>query len=171
MSVRRLRAALCGALLAVGLISVIDTAALDTASAAGQAWNGRYNVVTFASQKAGTSAAARQAEADFGAAFTFSTACSASACIATVVDGPAPTNPTIPQPTRYIWDGAKWAVTYDWQWECFRGDGVPKVFSPATSWVYYAPQSDGSLRGSWYTDIADGPCRGNVIMPVAAAPA
>jgi hypothetical protein len=167
MSVRRLRTALYGALLVVGLFVSAET----TAHAAGQPWNGRYNVVTYASQKAGTSIAAQQAEPDFGAAFTFSTSCTTSSCIATVVDGPKPTNPTIPQPTRYIWDGAKWAVTYDWQWECFRGDGAPRVFSPATSWVNYAPQPDGTLRGTWYTDILDGPCRGNVLMPVAAAPA
>ena len=167
MSVRRLRTALYGALLVAGLFVSAQT----SAHAAGQPWNGRYNVVTYASQKAGTSVAAQQAEPDFGATFTFSTSCSTSSCIATVVDGPKPTNPTIPQPTRYIWDGAKWAVTYDWQWECFQGDGAPRVFSPATSWVNYAPQPDGSLRGTWYTDILSGPCRGNVLMPVAAAPA
>lgn len=166
MSVRRLRTALSGALLVIGLFAIVDT----TAAAAVPQWNGRYTVVTYASQKNGTSVAARQAESDFSAVFVFSTACSTTACVATVVDGPAPSNPTIPQPQRYIWDGAKWAVTYDWQWECFRGDGAPRVFSPATSWVYYAPQSDGTLRGSWYTDIADGPCRGNVIMPIAAGP-
>jgi hypothetical protein len=171
MTARRLRAALCGALLVVGMGITVDATFDGVASAAGQPWNGRYNVVTYASQKNGTSPAARQPETDFGATFTFSTTCSSSSCIATALDGPAPTNPTVPQPPRYVWDGAKWAVTYDWQWECSRGDGVPRVFSPATSWVYYAPQPDGSLRGSWYTDIGDGPCRGNVIMPVAATPA
>ncbi|CAN5479404.1 hypothetical protein BH09ACT7_BH09ACT7_22370 [soil metagenome] len=171
MSVRRLRTALYGALLSLGLTVGLFTAVDGMAAAAGQQWTGRYTVVTYASQKSGTSIAARQAEADFSAVFVFSTACSTSACIATVVDGPAPSNPTIPQPQRYIWDGAKWAVTYDWQWECFRGDGTPRVYSSATSWVYYAPQADGTLRGSWYTDIADGPCRGSVMMPVAAGPA
>ena len=167
MSVRRLRTALYGALLVACLFATVDTAA----QAAGQQWNGRYTVVTYASQKVGTSVAARQSEPDFSAAFVFSTACSVTTCVATVVDGPAPSNPTIPQPQRYGWNGDKWAMTYDWQWECFRGDGVARVFSPATSWVLYAPQSDGTLRGTWHTDIADGPCRGNVIMPIAAIPA
>ena len=30
---------------------------------------------------------------------------------------------------------------------------------------------DGSLRGTWHTDIAEGACRGSVVMPVAAIPA
>jgi hypothetical protein len=171
VSVRRLRTALYGALLVVALFAAAEAAAPTQADAAGQPWNGRYTVVTYASQKVGTSRAARQPEPDFSAVFTLATACSTTGCLATVVDGPAPTNLTIPQPTHYTWDGAKWALTYDWQWECFQGDGVPRLFSPATSWVSYAPQSDGTLRGTWYTDINDGPCRGNVIMPVAAAPA
>ena len=33
------------------------------------------------------------------------------------------------------------------------------------------PQPDGSLRGTWHTDISEGPCRGTVLMPVAAFPA
>ena len=156
MYVRRLRTALYGALLIAGLLANAGTAA----QAAGQQWNGRYTVVTYASQKVGTSVAARQSEPDFSAAFVFSTTCSVTTCVA-----------TIPHPQRYVWNGAKWAMTYDWQWECFRGDGVARVFSPATSWVLYAPQSDGTLRGTWHTDIADGPCRGNVIMPIAAIPA
>jgi hypothetical protein len=90
--------------------------------------------------------------------------------VATVIDGPKPTNPTIPQPTRYVWNGSEWASTYDWLWDCFLGDGQ-KTWSPATSWAFYAPQPDGSLRGTWHTDIAEGPCRGNVVMPVAAVPA
>jgi opacity protein-like surface antigen len=167
VSVHPLRTVLLGALLVVALCAVAE----PTAQAAGQPWNGRYTVMTYASQKAGTSRAARQPEPDFSAVFTFATACSTAACYATVVDGPAPTNLTIPQPTRYTWDGAKWALTYDWQWECFQGEGMPRMYSPATSWVTYTPQPDGTLSGTWYTDINDGPCRGNVLMPVAAAPA
>lgn len=117
--------------------------------------------------------ATRQKENDFGAVFTLTTACSGGACVATVVDGPAPSNPTIPpQPTRYTWNGAEWATTYDWVWDCFLGDGYQKQWSPATSWAFYTPpQPDGSLRGTWHTDIASGPCRGSVVMPVSAVPA
>ena len=122
-------------------------------------------------QQASTSPATRQSEADFGAVFTLSTACSVTTCVATVIDGPKPTNPTIPQPTRYTWNGSEWATTYDWLWDCFLGDGNQKQWSKATSWAFYAPQADGTLRGTWHTDISDGPCRGSVVMPVAAAPA
>ncbi|MGY4711902.1 Rv2253 family sensor-like surface protein [Mycolicibacterium sp. CBM1] len=152
---------------------VLAAGLLSPASAHGQpqAWTGRYQMVTYASQKAGTSPASRQKESDFGATFTLSTTCSAGSCVATVVDGPAPSNPTIPQPMRYVWSGSEWASTYDWVWDCFLGDGNQKAWSPATSWAFYASQPDGSLRGTWHTDIAQGPCRGSVVMPVAAVPA
>lgn len=169
MAVRRLRAVRRIVAVTLGLVLVMS-AGVMTAHAAGQLWSGRYTVVTYASQKAGTSVATRQPEPDFSAQFTFATSCS-SRCIATVVDGPAPSNPTIPQPQRYLWDGTQWAMTYEWQWECFLGDGAPRVFSPAQSWVFYAPQPDGSLQGTWHTDILSGPCRGNVLMPIAALPA
>jgi hypothetical protein len=158
-------------LTAVATICAASLVSLASAHAAPQAWNGRYQMVTYASQKAGTSPATRQKENDFGATFTLSTSCSTAACVATVVDGPAPGNPTIPQPTRYTWNGSEWATTYDWLWDCFLGDGYQKQWSPATSWAFYAPQPDGSLRGTWHTDISQGPCRGSVVMPVAAFPA
>ncbi len=157
-------------LLAVATLGAAAAAA-PVAHAAPQPWNGRYQMVTYASQKAGTSPATHQREADFGAVFTLSTACSVTTCVATVIDGPKPTNPTIPQPTRYTWNGSEWATTYDWLWDCFLGDGNQKQWSKATSWAFYAPQADGTLRGTWHTDISDGPCRGSVVMPVAAAPA
>lgn len=157
-------------LLAVAMLCAAEAAAPVPAHAAPQPWNGRYQMVTYASQKAGTSAATHQRESDFGATFTLATECSVTKCVATVIDGPKPTNPTIPQPTRYVWNGSEWASTYDWLWDCFLGDGQ-KTWSPATSWAFYAPQPDGSLRGTWHTDISDGPCRGSVVMPVAAAPA
>ena len=157
-------------LLAVATLGAAAAAA-PVAHAAPQPWNGRYQMVTYASQKAGTSPATHQREADFGAVFTLSTACSVTTCVATVIDGPKPTNPTIPQPTRYTWNGSEWATTYDWLWDCFLGAGNQKQWSKATSWAFYTPQSDGTLRGTWHTDISDGPCRGSVVMPVAAAPA
>ncbi len=158
-------------LMAVATICAAGVISPATAHAAPQPWSGRYQMVTYASQKAGTSPANHQKENDFGATFTLSTACSTTACVATVVDGPAPSNPTIPQPTRYTWNGSEWATTYDWLWDCFLGDGYQKQWSPATSWAFYAPQPDGSLRGTWHTDISQGPCRGSVVMPVAAFPA
>ncbi len=159
------------ALLAAALPLVAALLNPPVATAAPQPWNGRYQMNTYASQKAGTSPAARQPEGDFGAVFTLSTACSFDRCVATVVDGPAPGNPTIPQPTRFTWNGNAWATTYDWLWDCYLGAGTQKQWAHATSFTVFAPQTDGSLRGTWHTDIAEGPCRGNVVMPVVATPA
>jgi hypothetical protein len=142
-----------------------------SAAAAPQPWNGRWQMITYASQKAGTSPAARQRETDFGATFTLSTACAGTRCVATVIDGPPPGNPTIPQPTRYAWNGSEWTTSYEWLWDCLLGDGSQKQWARATSWTFYTPQSDGSLRGTWHTDISEGACRGSVVMPVAAVPA
>ncbi|ODQ89039.1 hypothetical protein BHQ18_17490 [Mycolicibacterium flavescens] len=126
--------------------------------------------MTYASDKMGTSIAAAQAEPDFSAQYTLATDCSTGLCVATVVEGPAPTNPTIPQPVRYTWDGARWQYAYNWQWECFRGDGVPSEYAPARSRVFYAPDIDGTLFGTWRTEILAGACRGTVVMPVGARP-
>jgi opacity protein-like surface antigen len=142
-----------------------------TAEAAGPQWNGRYTLVTYASQKNGSSMAKLQPESDFSAQYTLATDCSSGLCVATVVDGPAPSNPTIPQPTRYSWDGSRWVFAYNWQWQCFRGDGVPAEWAPARSQVAYTPAQGGSLSGTWRTDILSGTCRGFVVMPVAAYPA
>lgn len=166
MSAPRARSALASATVVAALCVCSEA----TAQAAPQGWNGRYTVVTYASEKIGTSIASRQPEPDFSAQYTFATSCG-SICTATASDGPAPTNPTIPQPTRYTWDGKQWVFNYNWQWECFRGDDVPREFAPARSLVFYAPAPDGSLFGTWRTEILDGLCKGTVIMPVAAYPA
>lgn len=141
-----------------------------TALAAPADWSGRYTVVTFASDKIGTSVATQQPEPDFSAQYTFTTSC-AGQCVATASDGPAPTNPTIPQPTRYTWDGRQWIFNYNWQWECYRGDDVPREYAAARSLVFYAPTLDGSMYGTWRTEILEGVCKGTVVMPVAAYPA
>ena len=139
-----------------------------SAHAATPSWNGKYSLVRYAVDKSGTSAAAGQAEATFSADYVFVTACSAGKCVATATDGPTPKNPTLPQPSHYTWDGTRWAEQFDFQWDCYMGEGAPKVWAPARSWAYYTPQPGGSLRGTWHTDIASGPCRGSVEMPVAA---
>ncbi len=157
-------------LIAAALLGVA-TLIPPAANAAPQPLNGRYQMVTYASQKAGTSPAAQQRESDFGATFTLATACSVTRCVATVVDGPRPGNPTVPWPTRYAWNGSEWTTSYDWLWDCFLGNGNEKQWARATSWAYYQPQPNGSLKGTWHTDIAEGACRGSVVMPIAAVPA
>ena len=158
------------AALAVAALTAALTIAAPPAAAAPLGFNGRYQMTTYASQKAGTSPAVRQRENDFGATFTLSSTCSGTRCVATVVEGPAPGNPTIPQPTRFTWSGSAWTTSYDWMWDCFLGDGQAKQWARATSFTSYIPQPDGSLRGTWHTDIAEGACRGSVVMPVAAFP-
>jgi hypothetical protein len=165
MSARRARKALATAT----FVAAACVCGAGTAQAVTPDWNGRYTVVTFASDKIGTSVATAQPEPDFSAQYTFTTTC-AGRCVATASDGPAPTNPTIPQPTRYTWDGRQWIFNYNWQWECFRGDDVPREYASARSLVFYAPTVDGSMYGTWRTEILEGICKGTVVMPVAAYP-
>lgn len=165
MSTSRMSAVLAAA------TSIAAACVLPAADAAVPDWSGRYSLVTFASQKTGSSVAARQAEPDFSAQFVFATDCSGGRCVATVVDGPAPGNPTVPRPQQYSWDGARWVNTYDWQWECFRGGDVTPEYAPARSAAFYAPSPDGSMFGTWRTEIYSGLCKGTVVMPVAAYPA
>jgi hypothetical protein len=141
------------------------------AKATAPGWNGTWSLVRYAAQKTGTSLAARQPEPTFSDDYLFVTQCSATECVATVVNGPKPKNPTLPQPPQYSWDGSRWVHVYDWQWDCYMGEGVPKAWAPAHSVAYYTPQADGkSLRGVWRTDIDGGPCDGDVVMDVAAFP-
>ena len=162
---RRISAVLIAAALAAA-----NECAAPVAGAAGQVWNGKYSLLRYAGEKTGTSLAARQPEPDFSNIYTFVTDCSHE-CVSTVVDGPKPANPTLPLPPRYTWNGATWVHVYEWQWDCYMGEGVPKAWNPAKSVAYYTPQPDGTLRGSWRTDIYGGPCDGSVIMDVAAFPA
>ncbi len=159
----------CIALASATLVAVAGVCTATTAAAARPDWSGRYTVVTFASQKVGTSIAARQPEPDFSGQYTFSTSC-AGTCVATASDGPAPSNPTVPQPSRYTWDGQQWVFNYNWQWECFRGGDVPREYAAARSLVFYAPTPEGSMFGTWRTEILEGICKGTVVMPVAAYP-
>lgn len=146
--------------------------ASPVAHATSPGWNGTWSLVRYAAQKTGTSLAARQPEPTFSDDYLFVTQCSATACVATVVNGPKPKNLTLPQPPQYTWDGTRWVHVYDWQWDCYMGEGVPKVYAPAHSVAYYTPQPDGkSLRGVWRTDISGGPCDGDVVMDIAAFPA
>lgn len=166
----RLRTAALAAAVLVIAPAGAAVAVVPAADAAPTAWNGNYSMVTYASQKGGTSVANRQRENDFGATFTLSTSCATGVCIATA-NGPGSSNPTVPSPARFTWDGEQWKTMYEWVWQCSLGDGGTSQWSPATSFTFYAPQPDGSLRGMWHTDIASGPCRGSVVMPVAAFPA
>ncbi|WP_068270249.1 hypothetical protein [Aldersonia kunmingensis] len=158
------------AIVVVALIAGWLAAMAIPAGAADPSWSGQYSLKRFAASKTGTSLAARQPEPDFSDVYTFETTCTNGTCVATVTDGPTPANPTLPLPPRYTWDGASWVHTYDWEWDCWQGEGVPKVWAPAHSVAVYTPQSDGTLTGTWRTVIDSGACEGDVIMNVAAYP-
>ena len=132
--------------------------------------NGRYAVTRFVDQKTGTSIAASQEETASTDVYAFVTSCAASTCIATIVDGPAAKNPTIPQPPRYTWDGTKWVEIFNWQWDCLRPDGAIE-WDRARSEAVYSVQPDGSLMGQSHTDIFNGICQGTVDLPVKGVPA
>ena len=141
------------------------------ASAAQPSWDGQYSLKRFAASKYGTSLAARQGEPDFSDVYTFTTECrSGTPCVSTVSGGPAPKNPTLPQPARYVFNGTSWVHVYDWQWDCYQGPDRAKVWAPARSVATYTKQADGSYTGVWRTDIDGGPCDGYVEMRVAAYP-
>src|ERR1700753_532674 len=125
---------------ATGRSLVIQAAVLATiatfvtpAHAATPAWNGKYSLVRYAVDKSGTSVAATQAEPTFSADYTFVTSCASGTCVATATGGPAPKNPTLPQPSHYAWDGSKWVEQFDFQWDCYMGEGIPKAWAPARS--------------------------------------
>ncbi|MDI9914961.1 hypothetical protein [Rhodococcus sp. IEGM 1379] len=163
------RKALPVALMAVGLVAGIVP--VGVAGAAQPSWSGDYSLKRFAASKHGTSLAASQSEPDFADTYTFATDCSGGPCVATVIGGPPPDNPTLPQPATYTWDGTSWVHLYDWRWDCYMGAGVEKVWQDAHSEAYYTPQPDGTLIGSWTTWITEeGPCQGTVTMDVAAYP-
>jgi hypothetical protein len=162
------RSRLPGAMALSAVAMAVVAMPVAATHAATPSWNGKYSLVRYAVDKFGSSAAASQPEPTFSADYVFVTSCASGTCVATATDGPAPKNPTLPRPSRYTWDGARWVEHFNFQWDCYMGDGVPKVWAPARSWAFYAPQADGSLRGTWHTDIDNGPCRGTVEMPVAA---
>lgn len=159
-----------GAAVFAALLVGLCAATAGPAHAAPSGWSGRYLMVTYASQKGGTSPAARLPEPDASAVYTVTTSCAGGRCVATAI-GPASANPTVPNPLSYSWDGQQWKIAYDWVWQCPVGGAGQSQWSPAESFTYFTPQPDGSLRGMWSTDIASGACRGNVVMPVAAFPA
>lgn len=151
----------------------IFAGALPAGAAPGDdpSWSGDYSLMRFAGSKTGTSAAASQREPDFSNVYTFATDCIGGDCVASVVAGPPPANESLQnRPIDYIWDGTSWVHTYDWVWDCFKGEGVPKDYNDARSVAYYTPQPDGSFEGVWTTTIYGGYCDGTVVMNVAAYP-
>ncbi len=131
-------------------------------------WNGWFRITFHTDQKAGTSIAAQQAEEPYSAWYKFATDCSSGTCQASVVTGPNPKD-NVTQSTKFDWNGTQWSHTGGWRWDCLLPDGTI-TYDPASSVTTYSPQPDGSLTGTFATNIGSGACQGTVYIPVTAVP-
>jgi len=129
-------------------------------------WNGWYRITFHTDQKTGTSVAAEQSEEPYTAAFKFATDCSSGTCVASVVDGPA-SKDNVSESTKFDWSGSQWSRTNNWRWDCLLPDRTI-TFDPASSVTTYSPQPDGSLTGTFATNIGEGACEGTVYIPLTA---
>ena len=107
---------LCAASLAIAL-SLSPTASADLPS-----WNGKYAITFIVGPKSGTSMAAGDPEVQYTDTYTFRSSCASGKCIATIIGGPPPRNPTVPQPVQFTWDGSYWTQVSDFQWDCMMPD-------------------------------------------------
>src|SRR5580704_13015190 len=153
---------LCAASFAIAL-SFPQTASADTPS-----WNGEYAITFMVGPKAGTSMAAGVPEGQHTETYGFRSSCTGGKCVATIISGPPPSNPTVPQPVQFTWDGSSWTQVSDFQWDCMMPDTTIQ-WAPAKSTVHYTPQANGTLNGVLHTDILSGPCQGWIEMDMTAA--
>lgn len=139
----------------------------STASAAPPSWNGQYAITFMVGPKSGTSMAVGDPEVQHTDTYTFRSSCTGGKCTATIIGGPPPSNPTVPQPVQFSWDGSSWTQASDFQWDCMMPD-TSIQWNPAHSNVSYTPQPDGSLAGIMHTDISSGACQGTIDMHMTA---
>ncbi|KKC03323.1 hypothetical protein [Mycobacterium nebraskense] len=152
---------LCAASLPIAL-SLSPTAFADSPS-----WNGQYAITFMVGPKAGTSMAVGNPEVQHTETYGFRSSCTNGKCVATIVSGPPPSNPTVPQPVQFTWDGTSWSQVNDFQWDCMMPDTTIQ-WNPARATVRYTPQPDGSLAGIMHTDILSGACQGTIDMDMKA---
>jgi hypothetical protein len=157
------RAAVVAALTA-GATVLAPTASADPAPN----WNGWYKITFQTDQKSGTSVAAKQGEEPYTAWYEFATDCSSGSCVASVTDGPTPKDNAV-KSTTFDWTGTQWSRTNNWRWDCVLPDRTI-TFDPASSVTTYTPQPDGSLKGTFATNIGSGACEGTVYIPLTAVP-
>jgi hypothetical protein len=151
----------CAASLAITL-PLVSTASADPPS-----WNGEYAITFIVGPKDGTSVAAGQAEVQYTDTYGFRSSCTSGKCIATIISGPPPRNPTVPQPVQFTWDGSSWTQASEFQWDCMMPDTTIE-WDPARAHVSYTPQPDGTLSGTMHTDILSGTCQGTLEMNMTA---
>src|SRR5262249_27726394 len=140
-----------------------------TTFAADPLWNGQYILTLSANAKEGSSIAARQPEFAHRSSVSISSKCTSGTCIATVNDPPPPKNDSMPRTIEFKWNGLQWVREMTWKWDCLLPDGTTEL-DPAKSITAYPPGPNAVLSGVFPPAIASGACRGNVDMPVSAAP-
>lgn len=131
-------------------------------------WNGWYRITFHTDQKQGTSVAAAQSEEAYAVWYRITTDCSSGTCVASMVDGPA-TKDNVSTSTAFNWTGSQWSRTNNWRWDCLLPDRTI-TYDPASSTTTYSPQADGSLTGTFATNIGSGVCQGTVYIPLTAVP-
>jgi hypothetical protein len=137
------------------------------------ALDGHYFLTYSADQKSGTSLAARQAEYPEKAKYAFASTCStAGACVAKVVDAPAPAaqyTQYTQQSGSFTWNGSQWVQQTTSKWDCRLMGGMVEQ-DPARVTTVLTPKADGTMTGVFHTDIVSGACQGSVQMPLTATP-
>jgi hypothetical protein len=154
----------------VGLCAASFAIALPlaaTASADPPSWNGTYAITFMVGPKAGTSMAVGDPEGQHTETYGLRSSCAGGKCTATIISGPPPSNPTVPQPVQFTWDGSSWTQVSDFQWDCMMPD-TSIEWNPAHAVVRYTPQPDGSLSGLMHTEILSGACQGTIDMDMRA---
>lgn len=154
-------------LVGVSAASLSISLPLSPAAADSPSWNGQYAITFMVGPKSGTSLAAGDPEEQHTEIYTLRSSCTGGKCTATIVGGPPPSNPTVPQPVQFTWDGSSWTQVSDFQWDCMMPDTTIR-WSPAHATVRYTPQTDGSLAGTMRTEILSGPCQGTIEMHMTA---
>jgi hypothetical protein len=154
----------CAAVAAAAAVAFAPAAQADPAPD----WNGWYRITFHTDQKQGSSVAAGQSEEPYTVWYRVATDCSSGTCVATVVDGPA-TKDNVSSSTMFDWTGTQWSRTNNWRWDCLLPDRTI-TFDPASSTTTYSPQPDGSLKGTFATNIGSGVCQGTVYIPLTAVP-
>ena len=159
---------LCAGSLTIAVSVPIAVSLVPTAFADAPSWNGLYAITFMVGPKSGTSIAAGDPESQHTDTYGFSSTCTGGKCTATIISGPPPSNPTVPQPVQFTWDGSSWTQHSDFQWDCMMPDTTIQ-WDPAHADVRYTPRPDGTLAGTMRTDIASGACQGTVEMDMTAA--
>ena len=127
---------LCAASLAIAL-SLPPTASADPPS-----WNGEYAITFIVGPKSGTSMAAGQPEVQYTDTYGFRSSCTSGKCTATIISGPPPRNPTVPEPVQFTWDGSSWTQVSDFQWDCMMPERA--CARPRSGMIAYAEEEPGS---------------------------